>query len=380
MLRKHHVRLPSAALGVASAAALIFAAAGSPGAAQAAVPRHPSAPAGARRASDLQPELAVTWSAPRGPVPGATTIFGPALTNVDFPGIGIRAVLLWTGPQAFAGADRISFEHATDLAANTWSQAATVADGVALTDTRPSAASLTASPGKLIAVWRGYHTPGKVWYSIGTAEDGGVISWSSQAAIPGSLTADGPTVFSLLHSKLVIVTWTAADHTVDYVIGQPSASGGAITWGPVLAIPGSTAASTPTVAEASVSDTSGRVYVLWRGLGSNAVEFSSTPDPLASQPGWTTPIALAGRLTGAAPAAAGVGTAGAYPLLIVYRALHSAHLLYVTLASNGTLSPQEVVPDLMSESGPALADGTLAETTTTTRHIRYEQYHICGDC
>jgi hypothetical protein len=320
----------------------------------------------------------ITWSTRLGPVPRASTTLAPALTSIALPGIGTRQLLLWAGPGSAAHGYQISYEFAASLSHNEWSPAAKVDHGAALTSARPSAASYGHLAGKIIVAWRGAGAAGRVWYSVGTGASGGAVSWDPQHTIPGAVTSAGPAVYAPLHSRVIFVTWkNAASAAIDYVVGRPSAAG-SVSWSLIRSIPGTDASSPPAVAEASTGRTVGRLYVLWKAAGdSGRIDYSTTHDPLSADPQWAVVKSFpAAVVTGAAPAAEAIGPGGSFPLLIAYRARHDAHLLYATLARNGTLSSQRVVPNLMSDLGPALYQNVLAATAPDPGVY----FHICGGC
>jgi hypothetical protein len=331
-------------------------------------------------AAQVRPNTApVTWSARLGPVPRAVTTRSPALTSIVFPGIGLRQLLLWAGPGSAAHGFRVSYEFATSLDHNRWSAAAQVDGGIALTSARPSAAPYGGTARKIIAVWKGSPAVGKIWYSIGTGETGGKVSWSAQLTIPGTLTSGGPAVYALLHSRVVFVTWqVAGSSAIDYVLGSPVATTGAVSWGPVRTVPGAEATSTPAVAEASTGHGAGRLNVFWKGPGdAGRIDYATTHVPLSGDPRWTDVTRFpADRTTGAPLAAEAIGPGSTFPLLVVYRARHSAHLLYLTLARNGSVSRPREVPDFMSDLGPVLYRAVLAATAPDRRIY----FHICGGC
>jgi hypothetical protein len=325
----------------------------------------------------------VQWSATKGPVPGAVTSASPALTSVTFPGQTARTFLAWAGP-ASGGALQISYEYSVSLAANRWSPRGTVDGGAALTSTSPAAATFPGTSGReVIVVWKGPKPTDRVFYSIGTAQPGGKVTWGKQAVIPGSLTTTAPAVYSPLHSKVVLVAWKAAGGTgIDDVTGSPAPAGpGGVSWGPVGTIPNAATSVSPALAEASTGTDAGRVYALWRGTGSaGRIFYATTADPVASPPRWTAPAELpAGRGAGSALTAISTGPGHSYPLLLAFRALTGTALIEETLTRNGKAGPAQVIPSISSGVAPALF-GSVLGATSPKKRIRYKLRRICGGC
>jgi len=90
-------------------------------------------------------------------------------------------------------------------------------------------------------------------------------------------------------------------------------------------------------------------------------------DPLAAAGAvkWTPVTDLAGSTTSGIPAASAVGPHGTGPLLLAYKAPHTIHVLYRTLAG-GTWSAPATVPGAQTVTGPALLRGQLATTSPTS--------------
>lgn len=279
---------------------------------------------------------------------------------------------------------RISYQGALSLSRDTWSAPGTVDHRTAVTDRRPSAAPYGApSAGQVIVAWKTAGSGGHIRYSIGTAAKSGKLSWGAALAVPGAVTSEGPTVYSLLRSGAVFVTWkAAASHAIEYVFGSAKGSK-PVTWGKVGTLPGAATTDTPAVAEVSTGSKAGRLYVLWKGLGGHGpIDRAWTRDPAASHPGWTAPQAFpAAVMTADVPAGQATGTGSSYPLLVVYRAQHGSGLLQVTLAADGKVTGPRKVPGISSKYGPALQDSTLAATAPDPGEVFYERMvHPCAGC
>ena len=298
------------------------------------------------------------------PVPGALTNRAPALTAIDFPARKADPVILWGRPPVSGHGDEIFFAAAIKLSGPNWTRPAAVDSGSARTDEQPSAAPFGGNPaGQIVVVWK-QDGSGQIMYSVGTARKGGGVTWKGAHRVPSAFTMNGPAVYSPLHSRSVFVTWRAArTNHVDVIVGVPSAAG-LVAWGAVTAIPSASTTTSPAVAEVNLVGAPARLYVVWRASGTSDQIFRAfTPDPLASPPIWSQPVAFGPRvLTATSPAAQATGAGGGFPLLLVYRAAKGTALMYVTLSGRGVVSRPLRVPHLASLDAPALYDNVLAAT------------------
>ncbi len=343
-----------------------------------------AAPAAQGAASAGRRETArVTWSSRKGPVPGVRTASSPAQASVAFPGNGNApgALLFWAGAASRHHEHVISYEHAISVDRDKWSPPKTVDGGKAATDLSPSAASFTSgSAHDVIVTWKGGGSTGKIWYSIGIAEQGGTLLWGPAFAVPGALTAASPAVFSPLHSGKVFLSWRVAGGSrIGYLAGSTTSTD-PLKWGPARILPGARTTGSPDVTEASAGPAKGRLYVLWRTAagspgGSGRIAYATTADPLAGVPRWSVPVSLRrGIMTGATPAAQAIGHDATWPLLIVYR--HGSMLEQVTMTESGTLSNQQAVPFLVTHEAPSLFGSILAVTLM----VRVYYVRACSGC
>jgi hypothetical protein len=383
MLRLGRSRISAAAIALVGGTILV------PGAlATACAPSHTASPTATSRIGSVK------WFGKIGPVPQARTATSPALALIEFPGMKTSdTVLFWAGPPVDNSGDLISYEFATSLSQNKWSPRATVDREI--TTSRPSAAPYhSPSAQGLIVAWSKGE---EILYSIGAAEQGRVVSWGPSFAVPGARSTDGPTIYSPLYSPKILVTWRPAGSSViDFDIGSPGKGTGKIMWGPIGTLPKAAAASTPSVAEASMvhagGSITGRLFIFWRAAkGAGRIDYSTTTEttahPLPSTPHWSTPVAFPANLrTGAAPVAQAIGPAidpgtvpgSGYPLLVVYKAPRSSQLLYVTMARDRALSKQRTVPHISSPYSPALFGFVLAATDPGRVFLLLSR--LCGGC
>ncbi len=304
----------------------------------------------------------VKWSPELGPVPGARTHTAPALANVSTGKDKSSLLLFWAGPADGSAGFHISYQTSLSLRKNTWSRPNLVAFGKALTRSRPAASPIgPQAAGQVIVAWK---DPGdsRLLYAIGHEGKGGILAWSAVAPIPQAAAASGPSVFRPLHSNLIVVTWQAASgHAVDYIVGIPSPAG-PVKWEQAGSIPRSAAAGTPAIAEVSTGSQNGLLYVLWQLPGnSGQIDYATAPEPVQGQAKWSFPHPLPRTVrTGAPPSAQALGKGLAYPLLVVFRALHGAALSYVTLSAKGQVTKPQPVPHFRSSNGTAISPGVLA--------------------
>ncbi len=189
-------------------------------------------------------------------------------------------------------------------------------------------------------------------------------------------------MYQPLNSRVILAAWKAAKgNAVDVVEGSPTSTG--VTWGPVSVIPRAATIGTPAIAEASTGGSRGVLYVLWQGQGgAHPIDFATAADPLKGVTKWSAPRALPSAVkTGAAPSAQALGTATAYPLLIVFQAVHGSALFYVTLAANGKATSPLPVPHIRSMNGTAISTGVLAAQSPDPGQVLYEPFvRACAGC
>jgi|HubBroStandDraft_1064217.scaffolds.fasta_scaffold07612_4 hypothetical protein len=335
----------------------------------------------ARAASVTDGSAPVGWIPPRFEVPRAETNLGPALTELAVAGGKQETALFWAGPRVGASGSEISYETSGDLGQDIWSPVGIVpGEGqtgkAAITNRRPSAAPFSTAPEpEAIVAWEGADDQ-RVWYSVGVVVPSGRLTWPGGArTVPGAFTSSGPTVFSLLYSDSVFVTWEAAGgHQVSYIVGQ--IKGNSIRWGAVSRIPGADTTSAPSVAEARTGPGQGQLYVFWRAPGGKITGARTADLPPRGVAQWT-PLRSA-LASGAGPAVAAIGSGNSYPLLVVYRAVKGSELLYATLNATGQLRHERawIVPKLRSQDSPALNPQILA--ATDPGYIYYVR--VCAGC
>jgi hypothetical protein len=319
-----------------------------------------------------------SWSGPSRPVPGAFTNNSPALSGITFPGrIGQGIITAWRG-RGLTG--HIFYKFRTpQFRHGGWSARGT-APGI--TSSAPAIGSYVDPLGRdaVLAVWTG-HADHHIWYAQGETRPDGTINWTRPKVLPPSVawtnTVTGPAVFFPDNTNAAVIAWRGpADH-VRYVIGRPRVRG--FLWSASKAIPGSPppgsthctfapcTSATPAIAEAQTGTHAGRLYVFWKELGSHAVFYATTPDPLTVRTGlrWTAPAQVPGAATSAGPAAAVLGVNNFGPLLLTYKAAFTTHVRFQTLTV-GLWSASAVIPTARTNAAPRLLHRLMATTTPTT--------------
>jgi hypothetical protein len=327
----------------------------------------------------------VSWSPRHGPVPGAATTMTPALTAITFPGSAKPAALLfWSQPRPGAVGDQISYASATSLGANKWTDSAAVSGGKASTDQSPAVAPYGTTGMQVIVAWKTPGPTGQVRYTIGTAQQGGLISWGAVTVVPGVTTPDAPALETAVHSHSILLAWrTVHGHHIGYAVGSlPGPAAGAVTWSSPATIPGAFTADRPDIAEVSTGAKTGILYVLWRGVaGSDPIKRVTTADPLSDEPKWTRVVSFPATVrSGTAPGATASYRNGNYPLVVAYRVPHGTTLKYVTLVRGKTGVHPRIVPGIQSRNAPLLADGLLFARAVGKPTIYYLWIRPCPLC
>ena len=320
---------------------------------------------GAATAAAAAPSAPRSWSGPKGPVPHAFSNATPGLTRIFLTGTGQNGTLVaWKGKFD----DRIHYEMRIG---GHWSAARTVPGAV--TSAGPSVGFYPDPTGHdaVLAVWKKL-ADGKILYSQGQTHANGTISWRAPATLPGSLTrtTTAPAVLfpaNAPHDR-VIVAWKGPYDHVRYSVGTPAGRGftwTASAWLSAAAITKTGAA--PALAEVQTGTAKGTLYVFWKGYRSYQVRYATTSDPLNlihSRLTWSAAKVVPHAATGAGPAASALGTHGAGPLLLAYKAPRTLHVRYQTLHT-GWSAPR-TVPGASTAVGPALLGGLLATTASDT--------------
>jgi hypothetical protein len=321
-------------------------------------------------------------------VPGVTTNTAPAVSTITFPGQKPTALLLWTGHREDDAGYQISYTTAISLARDRWTKPQTIqlgTTGAAVTQFSPAVAPYGSSGQQVIVAWRAPGQPGQIWYSVGTALKAGVVAWSPASMIPGGVTSGAPAIYHALHSAAVLAVWHAASgNQLIYAVGFPLVGADLLNWSQPAVIRGSSAVGRPAIAEASTTDAAGTIFVIWRAPGrAGRIERASTADPLFAfgKASWTMPVPFpASVATSAPPAALAIGPGSGFPLLVVYRAVHSQALSYVTMSRGRVLSPVRTVPRLTTLLQSALADLTLFVKAPGNGSVHYEFIRPCPRC
>ena len=320
---------------------------------------------GAATAAAAAPSAPRSWSGPKGPVPHAFSNATPGLTRIFLTGTGKNGTLVaWKGKFD----DRIHYEMRIG---GHWSAARAIPG--AATSAGPSVGFYPDPTGHdaVLAVWRKLASS-KILYAQGQAHANGTISWGAPAALPGSLTrtTTAPAVLfpaNAPHDR-VIVAWKGPYDHVRYSVGTPAGRG--FTWTPSNWLSAAAITKTgaaPALAEVQTGTATGTLYVFWKGYRSYQVRYATTSDPLNlshSRLSWSATKVVPRGATGAGPAASALGTHGAGPLLLAYKAPRTLRVRYQTLRT-GWSAPR-AVPGASTAVGPALLGGLLATTASDT--------------
>lgn len=325
----------------------------------------------------------VKWSAELGPVPKALTNTAPALATITLPGRRTRLMLFWTKANASGGGFNIAFQNSINLRRNRWSAPGLVDDGKATTLSRPAVAPIgKTGAGQVIVAWKPPKNS-QILYSIGRASTGNSLVWGPELPIPNAITSDAPAVYSAQHSGAVLVVWKAAkSDAIDFIAGI-SVGGSEVRWGQVGEIPRAATTTTPAIAEASTSTSTGQIFVVWKGLGRAAsIQFATTTDPLQLSPKWSARHVLPATVkTGASPSAQAIGAGSTFPVLIVFRGVRVSTLFYLTLARNDKITGPLRVPHIRSANGTAINPGVLAAQAPDPGKVFYEPFvRACPGC
>ena len=174
----------------------------------------------------------------------------------------------------------------------------------------------------------------------------------------------------------MIVAWKGPYDHVRYSVGTPAGRG--FTWTPSNWLSAAAITKTgaaPALAEVQTGTAKGTLYVFWKGYRSYQVRYATTSDPLNlshSRLSWSATKVVPRAATGAGPAASALGTHGAGPLLLAYKAPRTLRVRYQTLRT-GWSAPR-AVPGASTAVGPALLGGLLATTASDTSGSIFYRY------
>lgn len=316
--------------------------------------------------------LTNAFSARKGPIPGVRTNASPELTTIKFPGsAATHTLLVYKGYKSNLG---LYYTYTTNKGLTKWAKPKGIDSlGHATTLHRPSAAFYTNASGDyVIVVWQGSGSKQGIWYSIGVAKAGGKLLWGPETAIPGVASSDGPTVFKVLYSGALFLTWKApASDSINYMILTPKAGG--IHLGSAKTLPhGALTNTSPTVADSTYAPRRARLFVFWRGTPLGRPFFEYTGDPTSASPTWNDEIGFpSDRESAASPQAEPVGHGGGAPLLVSYCGKTTDGILYVLLPRIGPLGPQEIVPSLKTDKEAPGLDARMIAATAPNGQVYY---------
>jgi hypothetical protein len=305
------------------------------------------------------------WSGKIGPVPHAFTNGSPALTTVSFGNTSdTQTLVAWKGQ----GGAHIWYAASPTIGVkSSWSPRAEIPGAVG--NSAPSIASYRDPNGRnaVLAVWRG--NGGRIKYAQGETQFGQTITWTAVGTLPKSqwnVSSLSPAVFFPLHRYVAVVAFRGPHNHIRYIEGIPSHRG--FKWSASTQVSTTVEASSgPAIAEVQTTTSKGQIFVFWKGLHTNQINYSTTTDPLAAggKVAWTAATALTGSVSSAAPAASSVGPHGSGAMMLAYKVPHHAHVDFRTL-SGGVWSSPAAVPSSQTVFGPALVRGELATTSATS--------------
>jgi len=320
-----------------------------------------------------------TWSGPSKAVPGAQTNSSPALSPVTFPNpIGQGLIVAWRG-RGVPG--HIFFKYRTN-STHRWSHLGELSG--ALTSSAPAVGSYIDPLGRnaVLVAWAG-HGDNKVWYSQGETKANGTIAFTKPATLPASIrwttTFSAPAVFFPDHRNVVLVAWRGPANHVRYSVGIPR--GRNFHWTASDKVPGNPpsptsahctiapcTSATPAITEQSTGTSTGLIYIFWKQRGTRDLFYSTTADDHAtnwSRLTWAGPTQVPGAALLTAPAVSLPRLTGSGPLLLVYKAAFTTHVMFQTLTGT-TWSAAGTVPGTRTSVAPALSRKILANTTPGT--------------
>ncbi len=165
----------------------------------------------------------------------------------------------------------------------------------------------------------------------------------------------------------MFVAWVGSSGNIWYSYGSPSGACSLVSfkWSAPAEIPTALTGAAPSIAELTTGPNAGRLYVFWKGISDGGIWYSSTPDPLTWKTGltWAPEKSAPNTKTTSSPAAMPTGSGG--PLLVAYKANSSDDVLYRKLSASGAWSNQHKVPGAQMVTGPGIASGILAATTSS---------------